>query len=164
MDETIPFETGRRLWQKMAPETAADDALPLEPLLLAGYAEGRLDTATAAAVERRLLTDEAALETLAALANPGHRSIDADRLIARATALVPAGRVVRMSASRPAPRSSGLRAYAAWGAMAASLLVVSLIGFDVGRSAEHAFDTGRYEANTDSSDASMTSFPSDLLS
>ncbi|HWK45988.1 MAG TPA: hypothetical protein VNT30_14800 [Stellaceae bacterium] len=174
MDEIIPFETGRRFWQKVAHgagETSVGKSgageggiEPLDPMVLAAYAEGRLDPAAAEAVEIHLLTDSEALETLAAIASPGHRAIDADRLIARATALVPnvpsrpADRIVPLPA-----RTSGLRAYAAWGAMAASLLVVSLVGFNVGRSAEHALDPARYQAATDLPDPTLTLFPNDVL-
>src|SRR5260370_18837767 len=89
MDKIISLETGRRLWQQAAPALRGAKSAPLDPLMIAAYAEGRLASADAAMVERHLATDPAALDLLMALTQPIDSATSPANLIARASALVP---------------------------------------------------------------------------
>lgn len=124
------FEDGQALWLRLR---AAEDP---DPLLLAAYAEGRLEDRLAREmVERWLATDpEAAADVAAIRAGetdaPEIPAAVLERVTARAEALVaaPGGRVV---AFRQASRGP-LRGFAQWGALAASLVMVSYLGFALG--------------------------------
>jgi anti-sigma factor RsiW len=167
MDKISSFETRRRLWRQAAPALRGALGAPLDPLMIAAYAEGRLASADAAMVERHLATDPAALDLLIALTQP----IDAPanlpaNLIARASALVPVpvdaatDRIIVQFHDR---RRRAVRAYAAWAAMAASLLLVSTIGFHLGSMAEQSIDPARHEISGDLTDPSASLMSSDVL-
>jgi len=175
MDEIISFETGRRLWRQAAPALRGAKGTSFDPLMVAGYAEGRLTSADAAMVERHLATDPAALDLLVALAQPiepATSPVDLPTglptgLIARASALVPvpadgtvADRTVVQFHDR---RRGAMRAYAAWAAMAASLLLVSTIGFNLGSMTERSIDQARQEMSGDPPDTSASFMSSDVL-
>ncbi len=104
-----------RRWRSAAAESAV--AAP-DALVLAAYAENRVDAAERDAVERWLAADPDALS---------------DMLAARAARLEDtAGQVVALR-RRPSPRPSW-RNSIVWGSLAASLLVTSLVGFGLGAS------------------------------
>jgi hypothetical protein len=122
------------LWRRWRSAAASDAAAMTEPdpLLLAAYAEHRLAPEAAEVVEDWLAAHpEAITDILAA-----RRAADAppaapQPVLARAAALVVAsdGQVV---AFRPAPRRADWSTAIRWGAMAASILVTSLLGFTLG--------------------------------
>jgi len=125
-----------RLQSQSAPGLEAPD-----PVLLAAYAEGRLDDAEAEPVEAWLAENPAALEDLLAAAAAGIEALPAapERVMLRAEALVPAGstdpgKVVPFPLVA-AHRRQAWRTVVSWGALAASLLVTSFVGFGIGNDA-----------------------------
>src|SRR5579859_6247623 len=123
--------------QPVESEAAGPAATAPDALTLAAYAEGRLDAAEAERVEAALAADPELLDTLLALRLPPATETPSAALIRSAQALVsapsaadpvvvPFGR--RPAREVPPPR---LKAWLAWGAVAASLLLVSLAGFDL---------------------------------
>ena len=122
-----------RRWRATSAGAPTADAV-----LLAAYAEGRLDETAAEPVEAWLADHPEALEDIvaarqAALASP---AAAAEGHIARAAALVatPSATIVPFPVALAA-RRRGWRDAAAWGAVAASLLVTSTFGFAIGSSA-----------------------------
>jgi hypothetical protein len=111
--------------------------LPVDDIMLAAWLEGQLDVAEAAPIEAALLDNPELLEDLLALRLGArtHSAPDATLLV-RARALVGAtrigtGQVVPLV--RPAPQKSRpLSVLLSWGAVAASVAVVSLVGFNLG--------------------------------
>lgn len=131
---------GRALWRRwrtLAVAGMEDRALAPDPLLLAAYAEGRLDEAAAAPVELWLAAHpETLTETLADLtaarAAPATEAAP-EAFIARAAALVGAADPKIVAFRRPQVRGlRNWRSLAAWSGIAASLLATSLIGFELG--------------------------------
>ena len=150
-----PFEPDRALferWRAAAGSDAPRDAL--DALTLAAYAEGRLDEAAAERVEAALAADPELLDTLLALRAPAEAALPSQELIRAAQALVPPAEAVVVPFARPAAAARPLKAWLAWGALAASLLLVSTAGFGVGMLTGSAVN-----ATATSSDES----PSDLL-
>lgn len=126
-----------RRWRALTVTGTEDRAPAPEPLLLAAYAEGRLDEAAAAPVELWLAAHpEALAETLADLAAARARpEADAapEAVIARAAALVAAADPKVVAFRRPPTRGlRNWRSLAAWSGIAACLLATSLIGFELG--------------------------------
>ena len=148
MNDDAPFQPDRTLYERWrshtpapaAPRPASLDAL--DPIVLAAYVEGRLDEVEAAALEALLATDPAALDVLLGVA-PLAPEIPSSGFIARAQGLVAArDATIVPFARRPAaaaPRRA-VNPWAAWGAVAASLVLISLVGFNLGVQAERNFD------------------------
>lgn len=154
MMDDPPFEPDRALfarWHAARDAAATAPALP-DALTLAAYAEGRLGEAAAEAVEAALAADPELLDTLLALRAPPRAAASA-ALIRSAQALVRAEPVVVPFPVRKPAAARPVRAWLAWGAVAASLLLVSVAGFNLGAATSHAVDT------TAAGDES----PSDLL-
>lgn len=108
-----------------------------DPLLLAAYAEGRLGAAEQDAVEDWLADHPEALDDVlaAAGAESGVFSAPPDSTVLRAAALVGTGGGKGTVVPFPlavAQRRRAWRSAAAWGGLAASLLVTSLVGFGIG--------------------------------
>ena len=108
-----------------------------DDMLLAAWLEGQLDEAEAAPVEGALLDDPDLLHDLLALRlGAGAHPAPDSELVARACALVgpdhgEAGQVIPFV--RPAAQKSRpLFILLSWGAVAASVAVVSLVGFNLG--------------------------------
>jgi anti-sigma factor RsiW len=122
-----------RLWCDAAGPNGATGAEP-DAMTLAAYAEGRLPPEAADAVEDWLaLNPTTAADVLAArraIAVAAPAATDA--VIARAAGLVGSKAEV-LAFRRPGPRIQWRRT-AAWGAMAASILLASLAGFATGSS------------------------------
>jgi hypothetical protein len=125
-------------WRRWRATSAA--APPVDAVLLAAYAEGRLDEAASEPVEAWLADHPEALEDIvaaraAASASygplPEHRVAGALALVA---APARAAEIVPFPTALVARRRSW-RDAAAWGAIAASLLVTSMFGFELGSSA-----------------------------
>jgi anti-sigma factor RsiW len=126
-----PEETA--LWQRYRRLASAPASGPPDALILAAYAEGRLGPAEMEAVEDWLSTD-AELVADVAIARGAALGPSPDAgasIVARATALVPAedGRVVPLR--RPIT-SPGWQGIVRWSAMAASILIASVVGFTLG--------------------------------
>jgi hypothetical protein len=155
MMDDPPFEPDRALFARWhaARDAAAPALAQPDALTLAAYAEGRLDEAAAEAVEAAFAADPHLLETLLALRAPPEPETASAKLIHSAQALVRAEPVVvAFPARRPvAPRP--VKAWLAWGAVAASLLLVSVAGFDMGLATGHSV----------SATAAGDDSPSDLL-
>jgi anti-sigma factor RsiW len=151
MMDDAPFEPDRALfarWRDATPAPALPDALTL-----AAYAEGRLDDAAIEAVEAALAADPELIETLLALRAPAQTETASAVLIRSAQALVRAEPIVVPFPSRKAAAPRPVKAWLAWGAVAASLLLVSVAGFNLGLETGHSVGVGA--AGDDS--------PSDLL-
>ncbi len=125
-----------RRWRSAAGLAMAEDAGP-DPLLLAAYAENRLPADAAEAVENWLVANpEAADDVLAARRAARELLPEAPLGVAgRAAALVAEGDARVVAFRRPVPRVAGWRTAVAWGGIAASLLVTSLVGFTLGSDA-----------------------------
>lgn len=138
MMEDPPFEPDKALAARWRAAAAAASASEIpDALTLAAYAEGRLDETEAEAVEAALAADPELLDTLLALRTLPEPEAASAELIRAAQALVRAEPVVVPFHSRkPAPMRP-VRAWLAWGAVAASLLLVSVAGFDLGMATSH---------------------------
>ena len=152
MMDDPPFEPDRALFARWRARDADAPAMP-DALTLAAYAEGRLDEAAAESVEAALAADPDLLETLLALRAPPEPEAASAALIRSAQALVRAEPVVVPFPTRKPAAARPVKAWLAWGAVAASLLLVSVAGFNLGAATSHAVDT------TAAGDES----PSDLL-
>jgi hypothetical protein len=141
----------RALWRRwvMANELPAagrmgDDAgtLVLDDLTLAAYAEDRLDPAVARTIgavlddDPDLAADVAAARLAVAGEDVAGGGAALASVIARAGALVPGSgdRVIAFRAAAPRPEPSW-RLAVRWGALAASLAMVSYLGFALGSNA-----------------------------
>jgi hypothetical protein len=121
------------LWQRWRLLASAPGGEPPDALMLAAYAEGRLGPAEMEAVEDWLsdAADLAADVTIARRAALEPLPPSDASMVARATALVTAerGRVVPLRRTEASP---GWQGVVRWGAMAASVLVASIVGFTLG--------------------------------
>jgi anti-sigma factor RsiW len=120
-------------WRALSPTLAADEASG-EAGGLAAYIDGRLDEAGAEAVEAGLFAHPERLDDVIAarLLARGRFPTVAASMLAKAMALV----APREAEIVPFPvRRAGWRAAVAWGGLAASLLITSLIGFTLGSNA-----------------------------
>lgn len=135
----------RALWRRwimregLTGSEAADLDLP-DAMTLAAYAEGRLDAAARAAVEGHFADHPELAEDIAmARRVAGEELVRADdapelaAIIARASALAPERDNV--VAFRPARAEPAWRLTARWSALAASLAMVSYLGFALGNDA-----------------------------
>ena len=123
------------LWRRWRAESRADRPVATpDAMALAAYAEGRMSETEAEAIEAWLALYPAALaEVIAArdmAQHPPHLSYAA--IVAHAGALVPAGTSNVVSLRRPAPR---WRSALAWSGIAASLVMASMVGFEMGSDA-----------------------------
>jgi anti-sigma factor RsiW len=159
MMDDPPFEPDRALVERW--RAAVDAAAPPpDAMILAAYAEGRLDDAAAEQVEAALAADPELLDTLLALRAPAETALPSPALIRSTQALVAADPVVVPFIRRAAP-ARGLNAWLAWGAVAASLLLVSLAGFDLGMQTGHAVDTVSVSDDSPSDLLDLSSFTGD---
>lgn len=122
-----------RLWRDAARSDGAAGVAP-DALTLAAYAEGRLPPEATDAVEDWLALNPAtAADVLAARhAMTGVLPQASEAVIARAAELV-GGQAQLLPFRRPVPQTQWRRT-AAWGAMAASIVLASLAGFATGSS------------------------------
>ncbi len=126
-----------RRWQALnrGPATPAPEP---DAVLLAAYAEDRLDEAASAAVELWLAERPEALADILAARTADAAPIEVpDAVIGRAAALVAAPQATVVPFRRP--QRLGWRAAVAWSGLAASLLVTSLFGFSLGSTAYSEF-------------------------
>ena len=123
----------RTLWQRWRIRAAAPPGEPPDALTLAAYAEGRLGPAEMESVEEWLSADaEMAADVAVARGAALGPLLEADAaILARAGALVAAEteRVVPLRHAGPPP---GWHGVVRWSAMAASILVASIVGFALG--------------------------------
>lgn len=137
MAEPMGSSDEAALWRRWRQASAAATAAGGAPdeLVLAAYAEDRLDPAACDAVEEWLAANPDRIADLLAarraLTTPA--PLASEPIMARAAALVGTGTAQILSLRRPVP-SARWRRTAAWGAMAASLLVASVLGFATGNS------------------------------
>jgi len=156
------------LWQRWRMSArAAPGGAPPDPIVLAAWAEGRLDESAAEPVEAWLFEHPEALEDLLAAREAGAAAPPPapEALIARAAALVPAreSNVVSFAAAS-AVRRSGWRNAVAWGGLAASLLVTSLGGFALGdRAYMNLMGGGNVAATSDNPVPDLLDPPSGLF-
>ena len=134
MAEPMNSSEETALWQRWRLLARAPAGEPPDALVLAAYAEGRLEPAEMEAVEEWLSVDadlaaDVAIARNAVLGAPPEVE---ESVVARAAALVPAedGRVVVVM-RRPST-SPGWQGLVRWSAMAASILVASIVGFALG--------------------------------
>lgn len=132
LDRTDDAALWRR-WRSAGASGAAEGADP-DPLLLAAYAEDRLPPDAAEAIEDWLAVNPWAGLDIVAARRAKEAALPAapEDIVTRAAALVGAGRAEVPAFRRPAPQPRRWRLAAGWGAMAASMLVASLVGFAMG--------------------------------
>ena len=142
MTESMDRAEQNALWEhwRAATVNAAGEALPApDPLLLAAYAEHRLSEAAAEDIEAWLSLHPKAIEdVLAAVASNIGPAVEqpSAAALARAMALVAEPDSTVVPFHRPArPSRPAWRVAVARLAVAASLLVVSLVGFALGTDA-----------------------------
>ena len=139
-----------RHWRAAAVNAAAEAAPAPDPLLLAAYAEHRLDETAAEDVEAWLALHLEVMEDVLAArdANSGSRPIPPSEVaLGRAMALVPGADPKVVPFRRPAgPAVPVWRVAVARIAVAASLLVVSLVGFALGTDAYTSLLNGDQQA------------------
>ena len=123
------------LWRRWRHASASAESAGAEPdeMTLAAYAEGRLDPAATEAVEDWLAINPQAMQDIVAArqAEAALAMAAPAAVVDRAAALVAGGGTVLPFRRRASP---DWRAAAAWAAMAASILVASLAGFEMGNS------------------------------
>lgn len=140
MNDDAPFQLDRALFARWRSHESvpAEPPAALDPMLLAAYLDGRLDEASAAPLERLLMADPSALDDLIECkAHPVGPEIASASFLSGAQALIPqdpATATILPFTSRTTPRR--VTAWAAWGAVAASLILISLVGFNVGMQTE----------------------------
>jgi hypothetical protein len=144
MNDDAPYQFDRTLYERWRSHESAPAEAPaaLDPMLFATYLGGRLDEADAAVLEQLFAADPEALDDLIdSGAHPVVPEIPSAGFILRAQALIPATPAVRPEAAvlpfAPRPR---VAAWAAWGAIAASLVLISLVGFSLGMQTERNFN------------------------
>ena len=140
MNDDAPFQPDRTLYERWRSHESvpADADAELDPMLLAAYLEGRLGEDEAAPLEQLLAADPAALDDLIAC-DPVTPEIPSAAFIARAQALVGSATILPF-APRAVPPRRVVTAWAAWGAVAASLVLISLVGFSLGMQTERNFN------------------------
>ena len=142
-------------WRKNRPaEEAAPDALAL-----ARYAEFDLDEDEAASVELALAADPALFDDVMAARRPGDPDAVPEDVMARALALVgghEGAAVVAIPARRPS-WPVRYRSMMTWGALAACLVAVSVMGFGLGVEAQEAVDDSASAVPVDLLDTSDSS-------
>ena len=119
------------LWRRWRSAAAPVDAVEPDPLLLAAYVENRLDPAEADLVEEWLVAHPALLEDVLAARRAAQTALPESppAVVARATALLHHGDAQVLAFRRPVRR---WREAAAWGGIAASLVITSVVGFNLG--------------------------------
>jgi hypothetical protein len=143
MNDELPFEKDPALFRQWLRHQPAEfdfmppDFIPPDFMTLAAYAEGNATAAESALVEAALAADPALLDATLALGGPITPEIPSAALLRRAQGLRAAPSHRRVLPFAPAARRR-LSPILAWGALAASLVLMSLVGFDVGIRAERA--------------------------
>jgi anti-sigma factor RsiW len=141
MSEPLDIERDPALWRRWrgaVPGSVGETATAPDPVLLAAYAEGRLDEAAAEPVEAWLATDPTHLDDIRAASDPDRGTTASpapETVLARAMALVDGRDAQVLPFRRAVRRAPAWRVAAAWGSMAASLAVTCLIGFALGSDA-----------------------------
>jgi hypothetical protein len=129
----------RRLWRRWQALGEESRVAEPEPLLLAAYAEGRLNEAEAEPVEAWLAATPEALTDIVAARSTYHRPprLVFEHILGKASELVP-GAAEPASAQilpfRPRLRPQW-RTAIAWSSLAACILCASLVGFSMGSDA-----------------------------
>lgn len=137
-DKAADAALWRRWRLEPRPETGGEEP---DSLVLAAYAEGRLGEAEQEIIEAWLADHPEMLDDVLASRAAAETPLPAasERVTARATALVAApsqdgATVVPFQPRRPQSRPAW-RTAAAWGGLAASLLLTSMVGFGIGDNA-----------------------------
>ena len=140
MNDDAPFQPDRTLYERWRSHESgpADADAELDPMLLAAYLEGRLGEDEAAPLEQLLAADPAALDDLIAC-DPVTPEIPSAAFISRAQTLVGTATILPFAPRAAQPRRV-VTAWAAWGAVAASLVLISLVGFSLGMQTERNFN------------------------
>lgn len=141
MNDDAPFQPDRTLYERWRSHESTPGAVSadgLDPMLLAAYLDGRLSEDEAAALERQLALDPAALDDLVAW-TPVAPEIPSAAFIVAAQGLVGGATILPFTPRAAAPRRV-VTAWAAWGAVAASLVLISLVGFNLGMQTERNFN------------------------
>jgi len=140
MSEPMDRPEESALWRHWQTAVNADgEAAPApDPLLLAAYAEHRLSETAAEAVEAWLALHPEAITDVVAAGEVNVRPATIEppaTALARAMALIPGADPKVVPFRPPAPRAATWRIAVGRLAVAASLLVVSLVGFALGTDA-----------------------------
>lgn len=141
MSDDAPLQLNRPLYERWRSTSRAAAVAAPNALVLAAYLDGRLSEAEAEGVEAALATDPQLLDAFLDLKRPIVPEIPSTALIREAQAAVPATAVIMpFKSPKVGGRTGNSRTnpWAAWGAVAASLVLVSLVGFDLGIQTERA--------------------------
>lgn len=127
-----------RRWRAAADGAADDGGSAPDLLLLAAYAEDRLEGTARDAVERWLAAHPERIEDVLAARRPQLGKADREpppRAVARAMALVAAPDPQVLPFRRPTPRAPRWRVAVVWSGMAASIAATGFLGFALGSDA-----------------------------
>jgi hypothetical protein len=139
------------LWRAGRP---ADLVVP-DALTLAAYAENGLDESEAAAVEHALSLDLDLFDAIVAARGEPEFATVPPELLRRAEAAHPDRLSAKVLPFRRRPAAlPQLRDVVGWGALAATLLLVSYMGFGLGASAQQALEGANNAESVDILDAS----------
>jgi hypothetical protein len=111
-------------------------------MMLAAYAENRLDEAAAAEVEWALVADSSLIDDILAARHPDPVLQVTPEIFRRAEAahrLAQGAEVIRF-VPRTRATLTGMRGVIAWGAVAATVVLVSCMGFDLGIEVQRAIE------------------------
>jgi anti-sigma factor RsiW len=140
MTDDVPFERDPALYDRWRSSTPPMSWVP-DPLALAAYADGRLDEDEAAAIEAALAADTALLDDWLAVRAGIVDDGAPDDFIRRVEAAVGGQRSAELLPfERPSRRVAQFGGVIGWGALAASILVVGLLGFGLGFETQEAID------------------------
>ena len=119
------------LWRRWRSAAGPGTVVEPDPLLLAAYVENRLDPAEIDVVEEWLAAHPALIEDISAARRAAQAALPESppTVVTRATALLRHGDAQVLAFRRPTPR---WRTAAAWGSMAASLVIAGFVGFTLG--------------------------------
>lgn len=140
MNDDAPFQLDRALFERWRSHDSipAEPPAALDPMLLAAYLDGRLSERDAEPLEELLAADPSALDHLIdGKTHPIGPEIASAAFLRNAQALLPPdGATATILPFTPRPATRRITAWAAWGAIAASLVLISLVGFNVGMQTE----------------------------
>jgi len=125
-------------WRRVLPPVAEMPAA----MMLAAYAENRLDEAAAAEVEWALVADSSLIDDVLAARHPDPVLQVTPEIFRRAEAAhrQAQGATIIRFAPRGRPPLTGMRGVIAWGAVAATVVLVSCMGFDLGIEVQQAIE------------------------
>ena len=150
MDDEVDFQRDRALYERW--RLACRESAPApDAMALAAYIERRAD---ADRVEAAMAADPELLALVLELRTDVAAESASPELLRRAQALI-GGTVIPFRPRPAAAPATGMRRMLAWGAVAASVAAVALVGFNIGIGMEQAINAPASGAPVDLLDQTM---------